>query len=132
MPVERLLLELVIILAAAKIGSEIAERFNQPAVQGELCAGFAVGLYVFGPYVTAPNSIMIVGAFAVSLVPVRTKHTLHFEQGIKRVADLFTPPPPLNYVSAHLTHQVRVGRAYSIVAPTASAEVIGSSAGDAG
>jgi hypothetical protein len=54
MPVERFLLELVIILAAAKIGSEIAERLNQPAVLGGFCAGTVTGIPLFGRCAAVP------------------------------------------------------------------------------
>lgn len=42
-PVTPVLLALVIILAAAKLGGEIAERLSQPAVLGELIAGVFIG-----------------------------------------------------------------------------------------
>jgi len=42
------LLEFFIILVAAKIGGELAERFGQPAVLGELVAGVLVGGSVLG------------------------------------------------------------------------------------
>ena len=42
-PVTPVLLALIIILAAAKIGGEIAERLSQPAVLGELIAGVFIG-----------------------------------------------------------------------------------------
>jgi Kef-type K+ transport system membrane component KefB len=42
-PVAPVLLGLVIILVAAKVGGEIAERFHQPAVLGELVAGVIIG-----------------------------------------------------------------------------------------
>ena len=42
-PVTPVLLGLVIILIAAKLGGEIAERFDQPAVLGELVAGVILG-----------------------------------------------------------------------------------------
>jgi Kef-type K+ transport system membrane component KefB len=42
-PVTPVLLGLVIILIAAKIGGELAERFHQPAVLGELVAGVVIG-----------------------------------------------------------------------------------------
>jgi Kef-type K+ transport system membrane component KefB len=42
-PVIPVLLALVIILVAAKIGGELAERFHQPAVLGELLLGVIVG-----------------------------------------------------------------------------------------
>ncbi len=43
-----LLLNLAIILTAAKIGGEIAERINQPAVLGELIAGVLLGPSMLG------------------------------------------------------------------------------------
>jgi Kef-type K+ transport system membrane component KefB len=42
-PVAALALSLVIVLAAAKLGSELAVRLGQPAVLGELLAGVVVG-----------------------------------------------------------------------------------------
>ena len=42
------MLEFFIILVAAKIGGELAERFGQPAVLGELVAGVLVGGSVLG------------------------------------------------------------------------------------
>jgi Kef-type K+ transport system membrane component KefB len=42
-PVTPVLLGLVIILTAAKVGGEIAERVSQPAVLGELIAGVLIG-----------------------------------------------------------------------------------------
>ncbi len=41
--VEHLLIALVVLLVAAKLGGALAERFGQPAVLGELLAGVAVG-----------------------------------------------------------------------------------------
>lgn len=43
MSFEQFLIELVLILAAAKIGGEVAERLKQPAVLGELVAGILIG-----------------------------------------------------------------------------------------
>ncbi len=42
-PVTPVLLALIIILVAAKIGGELAERFHQPAVLGELIFGMIIG-----------------------------------------------------------------------------------------
>jgi Kef-type K+ transport system membrane component KefB len=42
-PISRVLLTLVILLPAAKLGGWIAERLGQPAVLGELAAGMAIG-----------------------------------------------------------------------------------------
>jgi Kef-type K+ transport system membrane component KefB len=46
--VARLVLQLGVILIAAKLGAELAERLRQPAVLGELLAGVAVGPYALG------------------------------------------------------------------------------------
>jgi hypothetical protein len=42
-PVARLALGLVLVLAAAKLGGELAVRLGQPAVLGELLGGVAMG-----------------------------------------------------------------------------------------
>ena len=42
-PVLTILLQLVIILLAAKLGGDIFERFHQPAVLGELVIGMLLG-----------------------------------------------------------------------------------------
>src|SRR5437867_11690022 len=39
----RVILDILVVLAAAKIGGEIAERLGQPAVLGELALGVVVG-----------------------------------------------------------------------------------------
>jgi Kef-type K+ transport system membrane component KefB len=50
-PVAPVLIALVIILVAAKLGGELAERMHQPAVLGELVAGVILGnLSLFGFY----------------------------------------------------------------------------------
>ncbi len=50
-PVTPVLIALVIILVAAKLGGELAERVHQPAVLGELLAGVILGnLTLFGFY----------------------------------------------------------------------------------
>ena len=49
-PVTPVLLGLVIIMVAAKIGGEIAERVSQPAVLGELLAGVVLGNLVLLGY----------------------------------------------------------------------------------
>ena len=41
--IEHLLLALIALLVAAKLGGALAERFGQPAVLGELLAGVLVG-----------------------------------------------------------------------------------------
>jgi Kef-type K+ transport system membrane component KefB len=42
-PVARVVLHLAVILVAAKLGGELAARFGQPAVLGEMLAGIALG-----------------------------------------------------------------------------------------
>ena len=42
-PVLSILLELIVILLAAKLGGDLFERFNQPAVLGELVIGMIIG-----------------------------------------------------------------------------------------
>ncbi|MFQ5957051.1 MAG: hypothetical protein ACE5KK_04700, partial [Candidatus Brocadiales bacterium] len=46
-PISPIMLGIVIILIAAKIGGEVARRFNQPAVLGELMMGIILGNTVF-------------------------------------------------------------------------------------
>ena len=48
MTFEHFLVACILVLIAAKIGGEIAERFKQPAVLGELLAGILVGPSVLG------------------------------------------------------------------------------------
>ncbi len=49
--IPRVILSLAIMLLAAKIGGEIAERrFKQPGVLGELLAGVVISPFAFGPY----------------------------------------------------------------------------------
>ncbi|MFQ5454059.1 MAG: cation:proton antiporter [Candidatus Zixiibacteriota bacterium] len=48
-PVLSILLDLVVILLAAKLGGDVFERFNQPAVLGELVIGMIIGnLHLLG------------------------------------------------------------------------------------
>ena len=44
----RLLLDLLIVLVAAKLAAELAERIQVPAVLGEICAGIVIGPSGFG------------------------------------------------------------------------------------
>jgi Kef-type K+ transport system membrane component KefB len=59
----RLLLDLLIILAAAKIGAEISERLHIPAVVGEIAAGVMIGPSVL-------NSVGLDGARGVSIAVI--------------------------------------------------------------
>jgi Kef-type K+ transport system membrane component KefB len=63
MPFETFLLDLAVILIAAKLGGEIAERLKQPAVLGELVAGILVGASVLG----ACGGLPLVGPVLASL-----------------------------------------------------------------
>jgi len=48
-PVLSILIELIVILLAAKLGGDLFERFSQPAVLGELVFGMIIGnLHMFG------------------------------------------------------------------------------------
>ncbi len=49
MSVSQFLISLLVILTAAKIGSEVAERAHLPSVLGELAAGIIVGAGIFAP-----------------------------------------------------------------------------------
>ena len=54
--VAELAILLAVILFAAKIGGEIAERvFRVPAVLGELCAGIAISPFALGGLITLPG-----------------------------------------------------------------------------
>jgi len=54
--VTRLVLQLVLILTAAKIAGEICERYlKQPGVLGELIAGMIIGPYVLGSKIIIPG-----------------------------------------------------------------------------
>lgn len=52
--VEVLLLQLALILAAAKLLGAIAEKINVPGVLGELGAGMLIGPYLLGHYIQIP------------------------------------------------------------------------------
>ncbi len=72
-PVTPVLLGLVIILIAAKLGGEIAERVHQPAVLGELIAGVVIGnlgLFGFGAldFLATNEGIMILAELGVVLL----------------------------------------------------------------
>ena len=48
-PVLEILIQLIVILLAAKLGGDVFERFNQPAVLGELVIGMVIGnLHLLG------------------------------------------------------------------------------------
>ena len=72
-PVTPVLLGLVIIMVAAKVGGEIAERVSQPAVLGELIAGVVLGnLVLFGyhglDFLATNEGIAIIAEIGVVLL----------------------------------------------------------------
>ena len=48
MDVDRVLLDILIVLVAAKVAAEVAERIGIPAVVGEIVAGILIGPSVLG------------------------------------------------------------------------------------
>ncbi len=74
------LLYLILIIAAAKIGGEIAEYFKQPAVLGELLAGVVLGTTALRGAALDP-AIVFVGAIGIVL--------LLFEVGLESELDEF-------------------------------------------
>ena len=56
MDVNAILLDILVVLVAAKIAAEIAERINIPAVVAEIAAGIVVGPSVFG--FVEPNEVI--------------------------------------------------------------------------
>ena len=66
-----LILQLAIIILAAKIGGEVFERYlKQPSVLGELAAGMLIGPYVLGPYISLFGSGALFPLFASGTLPV--------------------------------------------------------------
>lgn len=63
------LLYLILIIAAAKIGGEIAEYFRQPAVMGELLAGVLLGTTALRSAALDP-AIVFVGAIGHRASPL--------------------------------------------------------------
>ena len=96
-PVTPVLLGLVIILVAAKIGGELAERFDQPAVLGELVAGVVIGnLALVGissfDFLAANEGIAILAEIGVIL--------LLFEVGLEsKVSEMLSVGPSSLFVA---------------------------------
>ena len=67
-PVERFLLLLAVILVAAKLLGELAERIGQPAVVGELIAGVLLGPSVLGFVDPAMSSLHLIAEIGVVLL----------------------------------------------------------------
>lgn len=63
-PLDTLLLKLIIILAAAKLLSELFERLSQPAVLGELVAGVIIGSSLLG-WVQVDNYLQFLAEIGV-------------------------------------------------------------------
>jgi Kef-type K+ transport system membrane component KefB len=80
MDIAQSLLFLLLIVAAAKVGGEVAERFGQPAVLGELLAGVLLGLTPLRTAVTDP-ALAFVAAIGIIL--------LLFEAGLGSELDEF-------------------------------------------
>jgi Kef-type K+ transport system membrane component KefB len=59
-PVAGFLVDLLVVLAAAKLGDEVFKRIGQPAIVGEILAGLVVGPAVFG--LVEPNDVIEVFA----------------------------------------------------------------------
>ncbi len=79
-PVTPVLLALVIILVAAKVGGEIAERVGQPAVLGELLAGVVLGNLVLFGY----NGLDFLGTnFGITILAELGVILLLFEVGME-------------------------------------------------
>lgn len=86
------LLYLTLIIVAARAGGEIAERFHQPAVLGEIAAGVALGLIPAIRLATGSEAIVFIAEIGVIL--------LLFEVGLE----------------SEFGEYVRVGTAASLVA----------------
>ncbi len=52
---EPVLFQILIIILAAKLGGEVAERLKQPAVLGELLMGILIGASLLGGYIGMPD-----------------------------------------------------------------------------
>ncbi len=64
------LLEIAIILLAAKIGAELMRRISQPAVIGELIAGIVIGYYGLGllPHIQSGDVISTLAEVGIILL----------------------------------------------------------------
>ncbi|HZZ83748.1 MAG TPA: cation:proton antiporter [Anaeromyxobacteraceae bacterium] len=88
---EAVLLALVVLLAAARVGGSLAERFAQPAVLGELAAGIALGalpLLGYGGLSYAAGDEVVAALAELGVI------LLLFEVGLStRLADLLRVGP---------------------------------------
>ncbi len=92
------LLYLILILGAAKIGGELAERLKQPAVLGELLVGVILGLTPLR-HIAEPNQEVVASA-AITFVATIGVILLLFEVGLE----------------SELAEFLKVGRAAALVA----------------
>ena len=67
MDVGTVLLDILIVLIAAKIAAEIAERINVPAVVGEIVAGVVIGPSILG-FVGSNQTLSVLGELGVILL----------------------------------------------------------------
>ena len=67
MDVGTVLLDILIVLVAAKIAAEIAERINVPAVVGEIVAGVVIGPSILG-FVGSSQTLSVLGELGVILL----------------------------------------------------------------
>lgn len=68
MDVSRILLDLLIVLVAAKAAAELSERIGVPAVVGEIVAGIVVGPSVFGLVGRGDEVLRVLGEIGVILL----------------------------------------------------------------
>lgn len=81
----KILLQLFVLLAAAKIGDEIFKRLGQPTIIGEILAGVVVGPAVLGWYEINPETLLFAEIGVVLLL---------FQIGVEtRLADLLRVGP---------------------------------------
>jgi Kef-type K+ transport system membrane component KefB len=66
----RLLLQMLILFASAKLLAEVAERLKQPPVVGELCAGILIGPSVLG-WVTPTGFLVVLAELGVMFLLFR-------------------------------------------------------------
>ncbi len=67
MDVGTVLLDILVVLVAAKLAAEIAERINVPAVVGEIVAGAVIGPSILG-FVGTDETLNVLGELGVILL----------------------------------------------------------------
>lgn len=68
MPVSEILLDILIVLVAAKVAAEVAERIGVPAVVGEILAGIVIGPSLLGLVGRSDNVLRTLGEIGVILL----------------------------------------------------------------